>query len=131
MPQTLPCSSLYARDLSPQKVREEIEALDNILDLKEILDERFDKLSSGMKQKLNLTRALLVRPKILLLDEPTINLDIIHQQQFMRYVKELNEQFDLTILWVSHHIEEIENICERIFILEKGKSSREPSLSPG
>ena len=94
-----------------------IEKIDNILGLKEILDKRFYDLSSGMKQKLNLARALLHNPEILLLDEPTINLDIANQQKFIKHIAELRKQYGLTILWASHHVDEIENICERGLIL--------------
>lgn len=108
-------------DLSFKEVKQRIDEIDAVLDLKETLFKRFDSLSGGMKQKLNLARALLHKPDILFLDEPTVNLDIVNQQKFLNYIKDIKEKFNLTILWVSHHLEEIESICESILILDEGK----------
>lgn len=108
-------------DLSAQDAKQRIEWINQILDLRDILPQRFDKLSNGMKQKVNLARALLHKPEILLLDEPTISLDIINQQKFLSHVQKLKEEFKLTILWSSHHLEEIGEACDRIMVIDAGR----------
>jgi len=106
--------------LSLKEIKAEIEKADSILGINEILNKRFYDLSSGMKQKLNLTRALLTNPEILILDEPTINLDIVNQRKFIEHIGDLRKEYGLTILWASHHLDEIENTCERGLILADG-----------
>lgn len=106
--------------LSSKEIKAEIKKIDSILGINEILDKRFYDLSSGMKQKLNLTRALLTNPEILILDEPTINLDIVNQRKFIEHISDLRKEYGLTILWASHHLDEIENTCERGLILADG-----------
>jgi len=111
--------SLYG--ISLKNAKERISKIDKVLDLKEIADKRFYDLSSGMKQRLNLARALLHQPEVLLLDEPTLNLDMINQKRFIEYVSELRKEYGLTILWASHHLDEIEKACEKGIILDSGR----------
>ena len=99
-----------------------IDYLMDLLSLKEVENERVEKYSSGMKQKISLARALLHDPKILLLDEPTLGLD----PQFARFIRgfikdELVGKAGKTILLTTHYMDEADELCERIAFINKGK----------
>jgi ABC-2 type transport system ATP-binding protein len=99
-----------------------IDYLMELLDLKDVENERVEKYSSGMKQKISLARALLHDPKILLLDEPTLGLD----PQFSRFIRgfikdELVRKAGKTILLTTHYMDEADELCERIAFINKGK----------
>ncbi|MDO5293918.1 MAG: energy-coupling factor transporter ATPase [bacterium] len=78
-------------------------------------------LSGGQKQILNLASVLVMEPNILLLDEPTAQLDPIMAAEFIQTVKKLNEQLGLTIVMVEHHLEEVLGVADRLIVLEDGK----------
>ena len=77
-------------------------------------------LSGGMKRKLMIARALLHKPKILILDEPTAGVDVETRKMMWDYLRDLNKQ-GTTILLTTHYLEEAEALCERIAIINKGK----------
>ena len=76
-------------------------------------------LSGGMKRKLMIARALMHKPKILILDEPTAGVDVETRQTMWKYLRKLNEQ-GTTILLTTHYLEEAEALCKRIAIINKG-----------
>ncbi len=77
-------------------------------------------LSGGMKRKLMIARALMHKPKILILDEPTAGVDVETRKSMWKYIKQLNKQ-GITILLTTHYLEEAEELCERIAIINKGE----------
>ena len=77
-------------------------------------------LSEGQKKRLDLACSLINDPKILLLDEPTANLDFKLRDEFLCYIKELKKN-KISIIFVSHNLEEIEEICDRVLILNQKK----------
>jgi ABC-2 type transport system ATP-binding protein len=80
-----------------------------------------EEMSRGMQQKVAIARALLSRPKILLLDEPTTGLDPVSKREVQAVVTELKEQDGTTILLTTHDMKEAEILCDRVAILHKGK----------
>jgi ABC-2 type transport system ATP-binding protein len=80
-----------------------------------------EEMSRGMQQKVAIARALLSRPKILLLDEPTTGLDPVSKREVQAVVQELKEQDGTTILLTTHDMKEAEILCDRVAILHKGK----------
>lgn len=92
-----------------------------LFDLKEIIDVPVRKLSLGQRMKCEIVAALLNKPEILLLDEPTIGLDIIAKQKIRALIRELNKKEKITILLTSHDTQDIENLCEKIIIINEGK----------
>lgn len=93
-----------------------------LVGLTEKADDWQQKLSSGMKRKLDMARALLPDPPILLLDEPTLQLDPSSARKFRKTVKEeLCNRQGKTVLWTTHNIDEAEEICDRVAIMHKGK----------
>ncbi len=83
-------------------------------------DETSVKLSGGMKRRLTIARALIHRPRILILDEPTAGVDVELRLELWRFLKELNEE-GLTIVLTTHYLEEAETLCKRIAIIDGGR----------
>ncbi len=93
-----------------------------LVGLTEKADEWQQKLSSGMRRKLDMARALLPDPPVLLLDEPTIQLDPKSARDLRRMVKEeLCKRRGKTVLWTTHNMNEAEQICDRVAIMHKGR----------
>jgi ABC-2 type transport system ATP-binding protein len=108
-------------DLSKKEIEKRIEELNEFLGLEEFINQSFRKLSLGQQMKSELAGALIHKPKLLLLDEPTIGMDILAKFKFIELIKEINKKFGTTILLTSHDLQEIEKLCKRIIIINKGK----------
>jgi len=105
-----------------KKIKERIEYLLDLMDLKEKANERVEKLSSGMKQKLAMTRTLLHDPPILLIDEPTLGLDPYFARFIRKFIKEeLSGKARKTILLTTHYMDEADELCDRVAFMNKGK----------
>jgi len=90
--------------------------------LKEVLNQKAKTLSGGYKRRLSIAIALISKPKILFLDEPTLGLDVFARRELWGIIKKLRK--DITIILTSHYLEEIENLCDRVAILSNGKLLR-------
>jgi ABC-2 type transport system ATP-binding protein len=111
---------LYGR--SGTAVRDETYAvLERLGIARDKVGEPLEQLSRGMQQKVAIARALLTSPVLLLLDEPTTGLDPRSKLDVQRFVHELREGHDATILLCSHDMAEAEALCDRVAILEKGR----------
>ncbi len=91
----------------------------DIFNLNEVLNQRAKSLSGGYKRRLSIAIALISKPKILFLDEPTLGLDVFARRELWNIIKKL--QKNITIILTSHYLEEIENLCDRVAILSNGK----------
>ena len=91
----------------------------DIFGLSEVLDRKAKYLSGGYKRRLSIAIALISKPKILFLDEPTLGLDVFARRELWNIIRKL--QKDITIILTSHYLEEIENLCDRVAILSNGK----------
>lgn len=110
--------------------KERINRLMQWLDLKEALGTSFQKLSSGQRQRLSLARALLHDPPILLLDEPTKNLDPNAQMAFQNLVLEkLMKAQKKMVLWATHQLAEAEAVSGRLLFLKEGRILRDNTLT--
>ena len=111
---------LYGRTGST--VRDETYAvLDRLGIARDKVGEPLEQLSRGMQQKVAIARALLTSPVLLLLDEPTTGLDPRSKLDVQRFVRELREGHDATILLCTHDMAEAEALCDRVAIVDKGK----------
>lgn len=100
------------------------ERIDQVLDLIELVEkqnETVDTYSGGMRKRLDLAGGLLHRPKVLFLDEPTVGLDIQTRRKIWDYIKKIHKEFNMTIFVSTHYMEEADNLCDRIGIIDYGK----------
>lgn len=95
------------------------EVLD-VLELRPLLDRSVRRLSGGERKRVALARALFSRPAILLLDEPLAGVDLALRDRVLGYLMRVRDEFAIPTIYVTHHIEEVEAICERIAILDRG-----------
>ncbi len=95
--------------------------LTELLDVKDLLDVQVRRLSLGERMKMELIAALIHRPKLIFLDEPTIGLDILSQKKIRDFLKYYNQQRRATIVLTSHYMADIENLCKRTIIINQGQ----------
>ena len=111
-------SSLHG--LSFPDAKERIEEEIKRIDLAEKLKNKVRSLSGGQRRRVEIARSLLHKPKLLLLDEPTVGLDIGSRQMILKHVKSLCKKGQLAVLWATHLIDEIDK-GEKVVIINKGK----------
>ena len=98
--------------------------IDEVLDLIELSDKQDEAVvtySGGMRKRLDIAGGLLHHPRVLFLDEPTVGLDIQTRRKIWQYIKKIHTQFDMTIFLTTHYMEEAEELCDRITIINNGK----------
>lgn len=98
-----------------------IEELTELLDLKEFVGTPVRALSLGQRMRADLAAAFLHNPKLLFLDEPMIGLDIVIKERIRDFLSHINRNYKTTIIFTSHDFHEIEFLCKRIIIIDKGK----------
>ena len=95
--------------------------LSDLLEIGDILDFPVRKLSLGQRMKCELVAALIHDPKVLLLDEPTIGLDVVAQKNIRDFLRRYNREKKTTVLLTSHYMEDISQLCDRVIILDAGR----------
>ena len=98
--------------------------IDEILDLIELKDKQNESVitySGGMRKRLDLAGGLLHHPKVLFLDEPTVGLDIQTRRKIWEYIRKIHAEFGMSIFLSTHYMEEADNLCDRIGIIDYGK----------
>jgi ABC-2 type transport system ATP-binding protein len=103
------------------KVREMVNEAAEITGLGERLKDKTKAYSKGMKRRLLVARALMTRPKLAILDEPTSGLDVLHAYHVREIVKRYVKEHGVTVLLSSHNMLEVEHLCDRVALLNKGK----------
>ncbi len=100
-----------------------------LLDLKELVSKPVRNLSLGERMKVEIVGALLHRPKVLFLDEPTIGLDVTMQRRIRSFIAEYNQRHGATVLLTSHYMADVEALCKRVIIIHNGKLLFDGDLS--
>jgi ABC-2 type transport system ATP-binding protein len=95
--------------------------LSEMLDVQHLLRVQVRKLSLGERMKMELMAALIHRPDVLFLDEPTIGLDVLSQQRVRDFLRDLNRERGTTILLTSHYMDDIEALCRRVMVIDGGR----------
>ena len=115
----------------PKRNRAEqvIESL-RFVGLEELKNQYPGQLSGGQKQRVAIARAIVNKPQVLLCDEPTSSLDPNTTMEVLEVLKRINQQFNVTIVIVSHEMEVIKSICERITIIDDGRVYEEIKIEP-
>src|SRR5262249_50606730 len=111
-------ADLYA--VPPHEARAELQRLIRLLGLAEFIEQRCATLSTGQRQRVNLARALLHRPPVMLLDEPTLGLDVLGSQVVTEYIDILRSEGKAVIL-STHRLDEAERLCTRFGLLHHGR----------
>ncbi|MCS7385356.1 MAG: ABC transporter ATP-binding protein [archaeon GB-1867-005] len=107
------------------KSKDEVDRMVNeaaeISGLGDRLKDKIKTYSKGMKRRLLLSRALMIRPRLAILDEPTAGLDVLHAYHVRRIIKNYSKKFGTTILLSSHNMLEVEYLCDRVSLIHRGK----------
>jgi ABC-2 type transport system ATP-binding protein len=98
-----------------------IEALLDTVGLTDRAGDPVATYSGGMRRRLEIARALLARPRVLLLDEPTLGLDPVVRSELWQLIRELKAQEDVTVVLSTHYLEEAEHVCDRVAIVDRGR----------
>ena len=112
-------SQLYG--IPTEEAHRRINELSDMLGLQSYLDRKFYALSTGYKQRVTLVRAFINDPKVVFLDEPTIGLDVMTALSIREYILKQAKEHGRTILLATHNMAEVDAICNRVAIIDKGK----------
>lgn len=105
---------LYGFDKA--QIRQRTEEIFRVLDMESFGDNRIEKLSTGQTQRASIARCLMADPKIYILDEPTLGLDILSADAIIHFMKEQKER-GKTVLYSTHYLEEAQFLCDRIYMI--------------
>ena len=108
----------FFQDLYNQKDSEYLNQIIDDLGLREVVKQRAKTLSGGYQRRLSIALGLISKPKILLLDEPTLGLDVLARRELWNIINKFKGK--ITIILTSHYLEEIEALCDRVSIMSKG-----------
>ena len=108
-------------DIPTGAFRRTLAELSELLDLDPLIDKQVRKLSLGERMKCELAAALLHRPRVLFLDEPTIGLDVVVQARIRQFVAEYNRRHGATVILTSHYMADVTALCKRVLVIDHGK----------
>lgn len=122
---------LIARMYSiPQaKFRHNLDYFIDLLNIDDFIDTPVRLLSLGQRMRGDLVAAMLYEPRILYLDEPTVGLDIFAKERIRSFIKEINHSMNTTIILTTHDLTDIEKLCQRIIVLDRGRIIHDGSVS--
>lgn len=112
-----------------EQYKKTLEIMDEILGVKELLDKPVRQMSLGQRVKGDLVASMLHSPKVLFLDEPTIGLDVGSKYALRKFVKEINEKSGTTIILTTHDLGDIQQLCDRIIIINHGQLMEDGNLT--
>ena len=109
--------------------RKTLDELVDLLGVREKLSTQVRELSLGERMKMELIAALLHRPRVLFLDEPTIGLDVVSQRAVRQFLRDYNRRYRVTILLTSHYMADIKELCERVIVIHRGRKIYDGDLA--
>jgi ABC-2 type transport system ATP-binding protein len=107
--------------IDPADARRTIDHLSALLEVRSLLDKPVRELSLGERMKMELIAALLHKPKVLFLDEPTLGLDVVSQHRVRDFLRHLVAEEKITTILTSHYLQDIESLCRRVIIIDHGR----------
>ena len=116
-------------DIPRPQFRQTLDELTELLKLSDLLTKPARQLSLGERMKCELAAALIHRPRVLFLDEPTIGLDVNMQVTLRRFIQDYNERHKATIILTSHYMEDVAALCPRIIVIRSGKIAYDGNLA--
>ncbi|HES9303720.1 ABC transporter ATP-binding protein [Streptococcus pyogenes] len=108
-------------DVPEKAFRKRMDFLNEVLDLNEFIKDPVRTLSLGQRMRADIAASLLHNPKVLFLDEPTIGLDVSMKDNIRRAITQINQEEETTILLTTHDLSDIEQLCDRIIMIDKGQ----------
>ena len=102
-------------------LQERVNRLIDEFGISEFVDRHCEKLSTGQKQRVSIARTLVHDPKVVILDEPTTGLDIMASEFILQFIKRIAKEEQKAVIFSTHHLDEVERLCDRIAIINKGK----------
>lgn len=115
-------------DIPGVQYRETLDELVTLLELGDLIRKPARQLSLGERMKCELAAALLHRPRVLFLDEPTIGLDVTMQATVRKFIRAYNERHGATVLLTSHYMEDVAALCPRVLVIDQGQLSYDGAL---
>jgi len=115
-------------EISDHRYKEILSEMIDILQIGNIINTPVRKLSLGERMKCELTASLIHSPQVIFLDEPTLGLDIISQQNLRDFLREYRRKYNATIILTSHNMEDVADLCERLIMINKGEIIYDGSL---
>lgn len=119
--------SIY--DIKKDELKKRVDELATIFEIKEFMHQPVKSLSLGQRMKCEMVASLLHKPKMLFFDEPTIGLDPIAKETLRNLIKKINRELGTTIIFTSHDVGDIEEVCKRVIIINEGKIVLDDSMN--
>jgi ABC-2 type transport system ATP-binding protein len=116
-------------DVSPADYRRMVDEMTELLDLEDLIRKPVRNLSLGERMKCEIAVAILHRPRVLFLDEPTIGLDVTMQRRIRAFISEYSKRYGASVLVTSHYMADIEALCSRVVVIHHGKLLFDGDLS--
>jgi len=116
-------------EVSDADYKETVGELTELLEVTKLLKTQVRRLSLGERMKMELIAALIHRPKIIFLDEPTIGLDFVSQKTIREFIRDYNEKTGATVILTSHYMGDIESLCKRAIVINSGQIVYDGQLS--
>lgn len=108
-------------EIPENEYRKNLKKFTELLDLQELLEKQVKNLSLGQKMRCEIAATFLHDPKIVYLDEPTIGLDVFVKEKIRKFIKDINKEKKTTVILTTHDLKDIEDVCDRIILLDKGQ----------
>lgn len=115
-------------EIGDTKFKKRLGELCKLLNVRDLLDTQVRKLSLGERMKMELIGAILHDPKILFLDEPTIGLDITAKKNVRKFLRDIQQNSNITLILTSHDMDDIEKVCDRVIVINKGEKIYDDTL---
>ncbi|PIZ47110.1 ABC transporter [candidate division WWE3 bacterium CG_4_10_14_0_2_um_filter_41_14] len=115
--------------ISDDQYEANLDVLVDMLDARDFIQQQVRKLSLGQRMKCELIAALIYNPSIVFLDEPTIGLDVVTQKKLRSFIKNYNKQYNATIILTSHYMADVQELCERVIVINNGSLGYDGSLA--
>ena len=112
---------LENRGISLKQMKRRVGEIVNYFNLQSIINKETQSLSTGQKQLVALASVMVMNPKVILLDESTVQLDPVNREEFIKILKHINDDFNVTVVFVEHQLEGLLDVANRLIVMDEGK----------
>lgn len=118
----------YIYKIPKDLYEENLQTFTRLLDMEDFINQPVRQLSLGQRMRGDIVAALLHSPEIVFFDEPTIGLDVVAKEKIRNFIKYMNETRQMTIIFTTHDMQDIEKVCQRLIIIDAGKKVYDGSI---